>query len=159
MSMPEPAAAGRLEPVRKSIVVRCGVEAAFDLFTARIGTWWPLRDYSVSQERVRTCAFEGRVGGHVYEVDADGERCTWGTVRAWEPPRRVVFSWHPGRAADTAQEVEVRFVPEGSGARVLIEHRGWDVLGPEAEPTRRGYDQGWEGVLARYVEACTKGES
>lgn len=157
--MPDPTTAGRIEPVRKSIVVRCGVETAFELFTSRTGTWWPLQAYSVFQERAITCAFEARTGGQVYEVDADGQRSVWGTVRAWEPPRRVVFSWHPGRAADTAQEVEVRFSPEGRGTRVELEHRGWEILGPEALPTRQGYADGWEKVLALYVEACAKEKS
>lgn len=147
-----------LEPVRKSVSVSRSVNEAFDLFTAGLGRWWPLASYSISQERARTCALEPRVGGEVYEVRDDGERCPWGRILAWEPPRRFVMTWHPGRDPDTAQELEVRFVAEPGGTRVDLEHRGWQKYGPaaEAKEARESYDSdaGWKSVLARYVEAC-----
>lgn len=147
-----------LEPVRKSVSVSRSVNEAFDLFTAGLGRWWPLASYSISQERARTCALEPRVGGEVYEVRDDGERCPWGRILAWEPPRRFVMTWHPGRDPDTAQELEVRFVAEPGGTRVDLEHRGWQKYGPEVEAkgARESYDSdsGWKSVLARYVEAC-----
>jgi hypothetical protein len=63
----------------------------------------------------------------------------------------VTFSWHPGRDPDTAQEVEVRFEPAEGGTRVELIHRGWEVLGPEAEQLREDYEGGWERVLKHYV--------
>lgn len=52
-------------------------------------------------------------------------------------------------------EVEVRFAPEGQGARVELEHRGWERLGDEAVEQYQGYDSGWTPVLEAYVDAAT----
>ena len=143
-----------LEPLRKTRIVPIPPAQAFDLFTARMATWWPLATHSVFEGEAATCGFEPRTGGALFEAKADGERSVWGTVLAWEPPDRLVVTWHPGRGPDTAQELEVRFLPDGRGTRVELEHRGWQKLGAEAAATREGYRGGWEGVLARYVEAA-----
>ncbi len=144
-----------LEPLRRSVVVRRKPEEAFEIFTARLATWWPYTTYSIHQEETVTCAVEPRVGGQIYEVSKAGERGIWGTVIAWEPPRRFAMTWHPGRAADTAQEVEVRFVQVPDGTRVELEHRGWEKLGAEAEESRTSYDGGWAHVFdVAFAEAC-----
>lgn len=138
-------------PVRCSVRVRPAPHEAFRIFTDDIDTWWPLATHSIGRERARQCAFDGRVGGTVHEIADDGTVHVWGTVTVWEPPDRVVFSWHPGRAASTAQEVELRFVPDGAGTRVELEHRRWDRFGDGAAAARDGYEQGWPPVLDRFV--------
>jgi hypothetical protein len=144
------------EPVRKSIEVACGPAAAFRLFTEEIDSWWPLATHSVAGETSVACFFEGREGGRIYETSEDGTTHLWGTVTIWEPSARVVFSWHPGREADTAQEVELRFIGIASGTRVELEHRGWEVLGDRAEETREGYENGWVPVLESFLTRCAK---
>lgn len=143
-----------LEPLRKTRVVPIPPAEAFDLFTARMSSWWPLATHSVFEGKAVRCGFEPRVGGALFEESDAGERSIWGTILAWEPPGRFVVTWHPGRGADTAQELEVRFTSEGNGTRVDLEHRGWQKLGAEAAATREGYSGGWEGVLAYYVTAA-----
>jgi uncharacterized protein YndB with AHSA1/START domain len=144
-----------IEPVRKSVVVRCTVAEAFRLFTEEIESWWPLATHSVGLEGAVGCFFEGHEGGRIYETDGDGAIHLWGMVTVWEPPARVVFSWHPGRDAATAQEVELRFGKTEDGTLVELEHRDWEVLGEKAAETRSGYDQGWVLVLDRYVARCS----
>jgi hypothetical protein len=39
------------------------VEAAFDLFTARVGEWWPTATHSIHEHDVKEVRLEGRVGG------------------------------------------------------------------------------------------------
>lgn len=144
-----------LEPVRKAIVVRRTPAEAFEIFTARISSWWPTSSYSIYQAESASCGIEPRVGGDVYEISKGGERCVWGAVLAWEPAVRLVVTWHPGRPADSAQEVEVRFIPTTEGTRVELEHRGWDRFGPHAAEAREGYDGGWVHVFeGSYQEAC-----
>lgn len=144
-----------LEPLRKTVTVRRAPEEAFEIFTARIASWWPYRKFSIHQERTVSCTIEPRTGGEVFEVTAEGERGVWGRVLAWEPPHRLVFSWHPGRPAATAQEVEVRFVAVPEGTRVELEHRHWAALGEAAATSRTSYDQGWATVFETcFVEAC-----
>jgi uncharacterized protein YndB with AHSA1/START domain len=136
-----------IAPVRKTLTVPVSLEKAFRLFTVGIATWWPLATHSVTEGNAETVIIEGRVGGRFYERTSDGKESLWGEVRVWDPPRRLVYSWHPGRPADTAQEVELRFSPAGSGTRVELEHRGWEVLGDNAVSTRDSYDKGWNRVF------------
>lgn len=144
-----------LEPLLKSVTVSCPVELAFEVFTSRIGSWWPLGQYSIGQERARDCAIDPRVGGEVYELADDGERSPWGRVLAWDPPNRFAMTWHPGREADSAQEVEVRFLEAPEGTRVELEHRGWAALGEKAREAREGYAGGWDHVLVDcFAPAC-----
>ena len=136
-----------LAPVVKTINVRRSVADAFELFTTGMAGWWPLAKHSLGQANAKTCGIEGRVGGELWEETHDGSRHVWGTVLAWEPPGRLVFTWHPGREEALAQQVELSFVADGEGTRVELVHTGWEVLGPAAAETRAGYDTGWDFVL------------
>ena len=137
-------------PVQKAVTVPRSVEEAFALFTDGIDGWWPLATHSIFKNRAAKAVFEGGVGGRLYELSSGGEEGVWGTVQVWEPPTRIVYSWHPGRGEETAQEVEVTFEPSGAGTRVAIEHRGWE----KAPDRRAGYDVGWDLVLGHYVTAA-----
>ncbi|HEY7510564.1 MAG TPA: SRPBCC family protein [Vicinamibacteria bacterium] len=139
-----------IEALRASVTVARPPAEAFEVFTAGIARWWPLRSHSIGEARAAFCAIEPRVGGEVYEVRDDGQRFSWGRVLVWEPPHRLVMSWHPGRPLAVAQEVEVRFTPEGGGTRVDLEHRGWEKLGEEAADARASYEGGWRTVLGTH---------
>jgi uncharacterized protein YndB with AHSA1/START domain len=140
--------------VEKSVTVSVPIERAFEVFTAEIAAWWPLQTHAVDTEHAETVVMEGRVGGRLYERTGSGEVHVWGTVAAWEPPHRIVYSWHPGRGEETAQEVEITFTAEGVGTRVDVRHYGWEVLGGRMDETIAGYDEGWETVLGRYVDSA-----
>jgi len=64
----------------------------------------------------------------------------------------VAFTWHPGREPDTAQDVEVRFIPLGQGTRLELTHTGWERLGEDAKKARRSYPLGWTYVLNCWAE-------
>ena len=146
-----------IEPVRKSIVVAVTPERAFAVYTQRMEAWWPFDGKSVFQECARTVTYEPRVGGAVIEESVDGERAEWGRILAWDPPHSFRMTWHPGRHAATAQELEVRFVAVEGGTRVEIEHRGWEKLGEDGAGQRQGYDKGWGEVLAALVDGIVRG--
>jgi uncharacterized protein YndB with AHSA1/START domain len=151
--MPEPIAE---LAIRKSIRVRVPAETAYRVFTAELGSWWPLASKSVSQEEAETVVVEPGVGAHVYERARGGEEHRWGEVLAWDPPMRFAFSWHPGRAPESAQEVDVRFTTIDDGTRVELEHRGWDrLVGPGGEIPDH-FDSGWDEALALYVETAER---
>jgi uncharacterized protein YndB with AHSA1/START domain len=141
--------------VEKAVTVAVPVERAFEVFTEEIATWWPLRTHAVDTESPDTVVMEGRVGGRLYERTASGDEHLWGTLTAWEPPRRIVYSWHPGRGEETAQEVEITFTPEGDGTRVHVRHTGWEILGERMDEVVASYDEGWETVIGRYAEAAS----
>jgi len=144
----------KIEPVRKQLKVGLSVERAFALFTAGIGTWWPLATHSVGHEQAETCYFEGWVGGRIVEVLEDGSQSEWGKVLTWEPFHRIVFQWYPGREPDTAQEVTVTFSEIPGGSLVELVHVGWETLGQAGLAQRNGYDTGWDYVLAKFIIAA-----
>ena len=137
-----------IEAIRKTVLVDFTPEEAFDLFTARIASWWPVRTHSYGGENVTEVVLEPGVGGRLYEVTADGEQ-DWGKVLAWEPPARLLLDWQIGEASGT--EVEVTFEPEGPGSRVVLEHRGFGAADP-----RERYSDGWDVVLGTYESASKK---
>jgi uncharacterized protein YndB with AHSA1/START domain len=139
-----------IEAVRKNLVVNCSPERAFEVFTREVGSWWPLQQYSIGGDKITEVVFEEQVGGRIFERHSGGGEGEWGRVLAWDPPARFVMTWYPGKDASAATELEVRFTAEGDGTRVDLEHRGWEILGDEAQETRGSYDSGWGGVLGHY---------
>jgi uncharacterized protein YndB with AHSA1/START domain len=142
-----------IEAVKKSLVVKCTPERAFEVFTREIGSWWPTGQYSIGGDKIAEVVFEERVGGRVFERHHDGTEGDWGRVVAWEPPHRFVMSWYPGHDTSEATELEIRFAPEGDGTRLELEHRGWEARGDEAAEARAGYDGGWQTVLGDFERA------
>ena len=140
--------------IRKSVMVDRSVEDAFRLYTEQVATWWPYSTHSVGKDDVETVIFEGREGGRFYERTKKGDEHLWGTVLTWDPPRRVVHTWHPGRGEETAQEVEVAFTSGREGTRVELVHTGWERLGDRMAEAMANYDAGWDVVLGRYVESA-----
>jgi uncharacterized protein YndB with AHSA1/START domain len=118
---------------------------AFDIWADEIGQWWPLADFSVhgSAGSVRF------VDQRLVEYGPSGDQAVWGEVLLWEPPHRMIFTWHPGADASKATEVEVTFTPIPDGTGVVLEHRGWERLATP-EPAWSEYEHGWPAVLACY---------
>jgi uncharacterized protein YndB with AHSA1/START domain len=141
-----------------SVEVPCDPDTAFAVFTADIGTWWKRGTwYWNDPERGQQLRFEPHVGGRLIEVydTAAGTGFEIGRVLAWEPGKRLVFTWRQGDwGPDESTEVEVRFEPAAGGTRVTVEHRGWDRA-PSAEPgTAEGYGQGWGELLGFFAESA-----
>jgi uncharacterized protein YndB with AHSA1/START domain len=150
-----------LDPIQRSVHVRLGQEDAFRLFTAGMGSWWPVETHSRRKEdqEVKDVVFEEHEGGRIYEIMTDGSEGYWGTVTAWDPSGRVVFDWKPNDEDHPHTEVEVTFTPaDGGGTIVGLEHRNWEVLGPALGAEGRaeyGSTNGWSLVLEqRYAEAA-----
>jgi uncharacterized protein YndB with AHSA1/START domain len=138
-------------PVLRSVAVAVDAERAFEVFTRRIGDWWPLAQYGCFGEETDGVAFEG---ARLVERSKSGGEAVWGEILAWEPPFRIAFTWHPG-AEDGAPmtEVEVRFRPQGGSTTVELEHTGWERLGEGWEESRSQYENGWPAVLDLFAQA------
>ncbi len=135
-------------PLVKTVRVPIGPEAAFELFTRGLARWWPLATHSVGEANAIDCRMEEGVGGRILERDRDGSEHIWGTIRDWQPPQYLSFTWHPGRSADTAQTIDVRFAATGDGGTIVtLAHSGWDAYGERAATMRANYDSGWNFVL------------
>jgi hypothetical protein len=61
----------------------------------------------------------------------------------------VAFDWKPNREDHPYTEVEVRFSPTADGRTLVeLEHRRWEVLGPElGAAARQAYEPGWGFVF------------
>jgi uncharacterized protein YndB with AHSA1/START domain/uncharacterized protein YciI len=136
-----------MNPLRRQVVVPAAPPIAFDVFTGRIGAWWPLERLSV-HGKGSTAAFRD---GALVETGPDGAEAVWGEVLDWEPPHRLRITWHPGSDPARASEVEVMFAPVGEALTlVTLEHRGWERYEDPAT-ARTEYGQGWPGVLDGYA--------
>ena len=148
------------EAVRREITVQAAPEKAFKVFTEGFDGWWP-RSHSIAEPDMEEAIIEPRAGGRWYERGVDGSECDWGQVLAYDPPHRLMLSWHlngewaydPDPAH--ASEIEVTFTPDGDGTRVQLEHRGFERHGATAAALREGVsgDGGWNGLLRLYSEA------
>ena len=151
-------------PVRKTINVKASVERAFSVFTEGYDSWWP-RSHKLFEAELAAAIIEGKTGGRCYQRAVDGSECDWGTVTAWEPPRRLVVAWQldgqwrydPDLAH--ASEVEITFTPEAGGStRVDLEHRHLERHGASASQVHTGVGSplGW-GSLPQAFAAVAEG--
>jgi hypothetical protein len=141
-----------LPPLLRSVTVKLDQTAAFTRFTERFADWWPSKTFSIGGTAIKRIVFETHEGGLIFEEHTDGRRFQWGVVEAWEPPSRVRFKWHPSREFESAQDVELEFIPDGTGTRVELTASGWEHWGEGAEKARKGYGLGWGYVLNIYAE-------
>jgi hypothetical protein len=142
--------------VSRSAVVAATPERAFEVFTEEIATWWPYETHSVEGSSDGTVVFETGPNGRVYEIMSTGEEAHWANVIAWDPPNRFVLEWKVDPNAIAPTEVEVRFMPDGDGTRVELEHRAFERLGEAAESTYESYSGGWPTVFQDFVDTLSK---
>ena len=144
--------------VRKSVTVAAPVALAFEVFTARIGSWWPMASHHIGDADCAAVVIEPRPGGRWYERGVDGVECLWGQVLVWEPGRRVVLVWQLNaqwRFDPTIRtEVDVRFTAiDDRTTQVELEHRGLEAYGAEATAMRDAFasPNGWNGILEHFA--------
>lgn len=143
-----------------SLRVRTSPDRAFAAFVNEIGAWWQTNPlFAFTPRDPGVLAFEPGEGGRLTTTLATGKVFEIGKIRAWDPPRRLVFGWRQASFApgqDT--EVEVRFELVGDETRVTVEHSGWDTV-PAAHVARHGFPNAlfltrhgewWQRLLASY---------
>jgi uncharacterized protein YndB with AHSA1/START domain len=133
--------------IRKSIRVERAPEIAFRVFCEAIGEWWP-KGPSFNGKVLADMVIERRIGGRFFERFTDGTEYEIGRITDYQPPALVGFTWR-APSWDLTTQVLIRFIPEGSGTRVDLEHSGWEQADNIRE-TRKNYDRGWEFILGQY---------
>jgi uncharacterized protein YndB with AHSA1/START domain len=143
--------------VHRSVSVPLPRERAFELFTTRMGAFWP-KEHSIGSADLADVVVQPEVGGRWFERGVDGSECDWGSVAAWDPPGRVVLLWQVGagwKFDPTLQtEVEVEFTADGPGrTRLDLTHRHLERYGDQAENMRSVFDSpgGWAGTLDAFA--------
>jgi uncharacterized protein YndB with AHSA1/START domain len=148
--------------VHRTATVEVEQKRAFEIYTVAMGTWWPA-EHHIGKKPFAKVIIEPRQGGRWLERDADGVECEWGSVLAWDPPQRVVVSWHLGddwqydSDPAHASEVEIRFTAEGPlRTRVDIEHRAFErhLGGGSNVRASVSSPEGWTLTLTLYNEAA-----
>jgi len=142
--------------VRKSVTVAAPLALAFEVFTGRIESWWPMASHHIGDADCAAVVIEPRAGGRWYERGEDGSESEWGKVLHWDPPARVILAWQldGGWKYNPAclTEVEINFsVLDATRTRVDFEHRYLERLGDNAQAVRDLLNSGWGGILELYV--------
>ncbi len=138
--------------IEKEITVGKSADEAFRLFTQEMHVWWPLASHSIFGAEAVWCGMEQRLGGRIYERARDGRESQWGEIIAWEPGKRLAYTWHVGREARFSSEVELRFeAVSASVTRVRLSHGKFArMAGVDAERSRENYNNGWNVVLGQH---------
>ncbi|MEM7643299.1 MAG: metalloregulator ArsR/SmtB family transcription factor [Pseudomonadota bacterium] len=120
---------------------RLTLHEAWTLFWDDLSVWWPVARVSLSARQdgalPQTVSLDQRSGGMLRETLADGKIGGWATIRALDPPSRLVLDWTLG----TTERIEVAFRAGSAGTRVTLRHGG-------------GQPDMWEAVLDRYAAAA-----
>jgi len=146
--------------IRKTVTVNVPIERAFDVFTARMGSWWH-KEHSIAKDTQQMdVIIEPRVGGRWYEKGADGSEHPWGRVLAFDRPRRLLLAWQLTRDfaydPDFETTVEVNFEERDGATVVTLEHRDLERMGADAVELLEGMDGGWGMLLDLYKVAADR---
>lgn len=149
-----------ITPITQSVTVNAPPARCFELFTSRMGDWWP-KDQTLSKGPYKTLVIEPKAGGRWYETDSTDKVLQWGNVLDWEPPHRLLLAWrlNSSFAYDPTlmTEVEITFKAAGAGkTQMTLEHRDLEKLGKDAEKFTAMLAGGWAGHLktvAKFIES------
>ncbi|MEM6477477.1 MAG: SRPBCC domain-containing protein [Pseudomonadota bacterium] len=137
------------DPIRKSIEVPLPPLEAFDLFTQKMETWWPLESHGVGADTgapSSTIRVDQEEGGAVTEILPDGKAARWGTILEYAPGEAFRMTWHPGREERDATQVSITFRKAGNGCRVELVHDGF-ARHTDGVRAAHIYAQGWDHLL------------
>lgn len=149
--------------VRREVTVAGPPQRAFDLFTARIGDWWPA-DHHLATSPVVAMTVEPWIGGRLYDTGEDGSESAWGQVTEWDPPTSFTFAWmitgtwQLETDVEKASRVTVTFAAEGDRTRVSVVHNDfWRISeGGQGMADAVGAVDGWGSGLQKFAEFAAK---
>jgi uncharacterized protein YndB with AHSA1/START domain len=132
-----------------TVVVDAPIERAFEVFTIGMGSWWDA-DKHILRAPLARMELQPWVGGQIIDHGTDGTTCAWSRILAYEPNRRIVFSWDITTSWELetdptkASEVEITFEAAGSErTQVVLTHRHLDRHGDGWEGMRDAVSSGW----------------
>lgn len=125
--------------VEVALQVAATPQRAFEVFTRETALWWrPNALFGFTPREPGQVSFEGKQGGRFIETREGGRIFEIGRITAWEPGRRLAFTWRQATfASGQMTQVEVRFDGVGERTRVTVIHDGWETV-PDAHVAKHG---------------------
>ena len=129
----------------KSVALPLAPEAAFDLFTADIGLWWPegRRHTGDPASEIFLLA-----SGRFFERARDGREVELGRVTGWDRPNRIRLDFFIATGPDRPTAVEIAFAAHGGGALVTVAHGPTPASAALWAERAPRYGQAWDAALA-----------
>jgi len=142
-----------MQSIVKEVTVAAPQETAFNVFTRKMGLWWP-KSHHVGSCPMTETILESGTNGRWYSKHEDGSEVNIGYVRTWDPFDQVVIIWQINGDfkvdPDLISEIEVQFIPEGPATtRVRLEHRDLDKLRGGTKVIDN-MDHGWGFIMDLY---------
>lgn len=154
-----------IAPIVRSVALNVPPARAFELFTSRMGQWWP-NGRTIGAEPHATIVVEPYVDGRWFERDEAGRETAGGRVLAWEPPSRLLLGWQINRQINgkfgfdpaLLTEVEISFAAADAGGTVVtLQHRQLERFKADAAglaESIRGGRSDRMADFARYADAA-----
>jgi uncharacterized protein YndB with AHSA1/START domain len=135
----------------KSVILPLPPLAAFELFTQKIGEWWPPDRRHTKDPASQIFLLES---GRFYERARDGHEVELGAVRSWELPRRILLDFFIATGPQKPTEVEITFAAQAGGTRVTVTHRPKPESADVWTERAPRYERSWDVVLAALGRAA-----
>jgi hypothetical protein len=143
--------------IKKQVITEASQEVAFNIFTAKMDSWWP-KTYHTGSTPMTELVLEPAIGGRWYSKHEDGSEVEVGKVIQCDPFQTVILNWQIDGEfkfdPDLTTEVEVQFIPiDANNTTVILEHRNLDRLG--GEMAIESMHQGWSMIMELYKQTVT----
>lgn len=135
-----------MEPRTHSLLLTCDAATAFEVFTSRMGAWWP-PSYTPDPDSFDTVLMEPRPGGDVAFRMNDGSTHRFGRVTTWQPGEVYAQTWTLAQTDEHPSTLTVTFSDRSHGCLVVLEHGGWN---PGNAEYREKFGD-WPAILERYA--------
>lgn len=141
-----------MESRTHSLSMTCDAATAFEVFTARMGDWWPA-SHTPDADQFDSIVVEPRVGGDVSMTMKDGSAHAFGRVTAWVPGEVYAQTWTLAQTPDHPSSLTVTFSDRVHGCLVVLDHGGWH---PGNVDYRAKFGD-WPRILERFAAVAEGG--
>ncbi len=141
-----PVAPAGVVTVTMDIAITAPMERVWTALTQNVGLWWP-RDFLVAADP-RGMQFEPRLGGRLFEEDAQGGGAIWYTVYSIMPGESIDLVGQLSPAYGGPAQSLLRLVLRQQGAQTILSLTD-AVVGNVGPTSMASLDDGWRAIFER----------